>query len=243
LQAIVERPVRSLASLDPLVRDEFDEDDQLLLIVRVYAKGPGACEDLAKGFDALTPTARLWLAQVIPNLADDCFASLRDLLEEQVAATSTNRPEARPSSDIANAVTINAAVRRMGRGSSPKLLELLAEAYNTAHRDDIEFGTMRGTSFSATTLLLAYWRALDPANPVQLLGLDATPATAHFAARYCALHRSELCPDLLKHFVDGIPRPGQLRGMFGMLRRSESSALLNEAEAAFRARFPDHPVP
>jgi hypothetical protein len=243
LQEIVERPVMSLDSLDPLVRDEFDEDDQLLLVVRVYAKGPGACEDLAKRFGALTPTARLWLAQVIPDLSDDCFASLRDLLEEQLVATYGNPTVARQSSDRASALTINAVVRRMGRGSSPELLALLAEAYNAAVRSNIEFQTIRGESFSARILLNAYWIALDPANLAPLFGLDFSIATSHFAGRYCAFRGSELCPDLLKHVIEAAPISSQLRAMFTSLRRSGNSDLLNEAEAAFHARFPDHPVP
>lgn len=243
LKQVFEKRMVSVRGLDTLVRDTFEADDQLLLVTRVYANRPGACEELQARVSSMTVPGRVWLAEFLSELPADCVRALSGALEQQLIEGSQSPPEPGSEADRARVLTVHGLIVHLGKDATVELKSLAVETYNRLAANRTQLETMRGANFSRRDMI----RALKPAlaaDSVELLPhLTVTSESALFVAQFCTTHESERCREVLKGMIESAKHPGFLHELFRHLHASGDTSMLAEAEAAFRSRFPDTELP
>lgn len=180
LETIYARGVLGLReSLDALSRRRFERDDQLLLVLRVWAGSERAADELAARLGELEPTARRWLFEMLPDLPAGFVREVADALLEELRALHAGRPS--PGSDAEREYAAGLAGlasvlgSRVDREVKSRLVELQGSWADAGLRP---FATLRDPSFGEETLLDAIAASLAVGDELLLRELRPDEAAA-----------------------------------------------------------------
>lgn len=156
--------------LDGLARASFDEEDQVLLVMRAWCQSPRAMDELTARYDELGPEARRWLSEMLFDMPQSWVTAQAPALAVELAAIAAVRPEMGTPEERFLVHGVHALPQQLRAQTSPEIKRLLVDVFNrySEYNTSPYFPSLRTRKFTRRDLLEALSNAIQP-DEIELL--------------------------------------------------------------------------
>ena len=251
LEQIFRREIRGVRqTLDALARDQWEEGDQLLLLIRTYAGSRDARTQLLDRYRDLDPEARRWFGDILPYLPSGFVASVSERLMEDIADLWASKPPIRSPQERYMTMCAYALVKVLKERAPGDAKALLCErylAYETAmptpqspstYRARYAYNTLREPNFYNAYFLNAIEETLTEDELFLLDGLGMNRAVARSTAYVCLRLSTDRSKSYLLDVLRRESQVGHVNAMSVYLKKFTDDAFRREANAIIQQKFP-----
>lgn len=222
-------------ALAAIERRPEDPDDRLLLVMQAFASVPDACDELASGLPNLDLRAKVFLAEVVAKLPEECLTMILAPLERAIADVHATHPDVQSDESRFVAVAAYTLAKRLGPALPVSLRFILRDVLLDFMKTNSSISTLENTFVAQGHLLQALCRATTLDDIDLLASIPVTARTGRELFEKCAASDHEECRTILIKVAETIPRP-QLEYLVRRITLMPKSRWASDFEAAAAAR-------
>jgi len=203
LRKSVERRFPIKRELRGLTRDEWEDDDQLLLVIRSVIGDESACEQMHARISELGPEGIFWFASYSHRLPEKCASLMYDTLLAHLRVTKDSDHPVGSMEEKTRTLLAAGFAYRMREDTPRELKEFLVALYNRhdAEKQKYTFATPAKLNFGTGDLLAAMERSVTNDDLGLLRALSPSRDALKFTARACKRIQTTECNQLLLDLI------------------------------------------
>jgi len=242
LRTVAVRRLRGVHHLLDAVEhgESWEEDDQLLLVMRAWAGSERGCAALETHYTQLSPVALDWLAQVLETFNERCAHGLAPLLMVDAEKVLSARP---PSVDLAAqraVLTLYGLVIGLEREAPREAKHLLLRAYALYYKEGRRYSlpSWRLSYINLKRLLTALSRSVGPNEFDLLLELPWDTNAANALTEACLLLDDAGCRGTLLRVLEEREGEHEFEVLLVNFEDYPDKQFRREANVRIQAKYP-----
>ncbi|MFT7464874.1 MAG: hypothetical protein ACI9EF_003234 [Pseudohongiellaceae bacterium] len=172
LESVFTERLQELQSvLDTLPRESFDDEDQILLVMRAWSNSATAKAELTARYDELGSEARRWLSEMLFDMPREWLVDQTPALITELAAIAESAPELGSPEERFLLHGVHALPQRLRTETPAEIKSMLVDVFNryAEYNTSPYFPSLRTRKFTRRDLLDALSNAIKP-DEIELLG-------------------------------------------------------------------------
>lgn len=231
--------------LEQPARDGWTDDDQRLLVMRVWAGSRPAARELLERYDALSPAGLAWLLELLPDLPTQAVEPLVPRMVAEVERLDAREPVLGGEAERRLALMAYGLAWHLREDAPRSVRRALVERFNAWARENPSpyFATLRTRKFVRRNFLTALRRCMVDEDLDLLEDIVHNRDVAIVVPEICLRLDSERSKEVLLGLIGRWQVPSDTRGgalsyMLPTLRKFDDEAFKLEANRIIQANYP-----